>query len=77
MVDLTASVLGYTRISQLPFPESIAEIDLGSGIGVRELSASGSTSTINPCGEIIVVDIENCVSADLCDSIISQDLLGR
>ena len=79
-VDDVNDVWGsYERKEQLPFPVSIALIDHDSS-GLREVLATGTTSVNNPCGEIIVVDIDRCladvVGGSDCASIVGPNVLG-
>jgi len=69
-------VWGYQHRPELPFPSSVARID-HDGSGPREVLATGSSSELNPCGEVVVVDIADCLlDEELCGSIIGQTVLG-
>ena len=79
VVDKIAGIWGdYSYVPELPFPLTVAVIDQGLGDGPRDVLAANGSSEINLCGEVIVVDIENCLSAaGMCDSIIGHNILGR
>jgi len=63
-------------VTHLPFPSTIATIDY-DGSGGREVLATGITTEANPCGELTVVDIEDCViDSALCESIGGLNILG-
>jgi hypothetical protein len=67
----------YEYEPDLPFPSTIALIDYDDS-GLREVLATGGSSEFNPCGEVVVVDIADCLSdVTLCGSIIGHNLLGR
>jgi hypothetical protein len=79
VVDKIAGIWGdYSYVPELPFPLTVAVIDQGLGDGPRDVLAANGSSEFNLCGEVIVVDIENCLSAaGMCDSIIGHNILGR
>ena len=65
-----------TPVTHVPFPSTIATIDY-DGSGDREVLATGITTEANPCGELAVVDIEDCVAdSSLCNSIGGLNILG-
>jgi len=78
VVDQTNNIWGdYMYEPELPFPSTIASVDY-DGSGPRELLAAGVSSESNPCGGVVVVDIEDCLSDDtLCGSIIGNNFPGR
>jgi hypothetical protein len=77
VVEQTDDVWGYRYRPELPFPSSIAKFDY-DGSGSREVLATGGSSELNPCGEVVVVDIADCLlDKMMCGSIVGQTLLGR
>jgi len=69
VIDLGADEWVLTRLEKLPFPSDIALLDHDQDEVQTEVLATSGTSEANPCGELIVVDIEDCLEYDYCDSL--------
>jgi hypothetical protein len=68
-----------SRLMDLPFPSDIAYLDF-DGNGATDVLAAGSSSETNPCGELILVDIDACLDGTgSCSFLPGQgtNLLGR
>ena len=59
------------RLEPLPFPVDIAFLDHDES-GAGDVLATSRTSETNPCGELIIVDIEDCLIDNYCDSLTGQ-----
>ena len=69
---------GLNYAPQLPFPGVTAMKDFDDGRESREILANASNSEENPCGELLVIDVEDCLDLGLCsDSIVGATVLGH
>jgi len=77
--DEIAGTWDLTRLVDLPFPSDIAHLDY-DGNGATDVLATGGSSETNPCGELILVDIDDCLSGiGSCSFLPGQgaNVLGR
>ena len=69
VIDLGADEWALTRLKKLPFPSDIALLDHNDSGTATEVLATSGTSDANPCGELVFVDIVDCLNSEYCYSV--------
>jgi len=70
-------VLLRPEVDDLPFPESITLLDHNENGTATEVLATSRDTAANPCGELIIVDVVDCLTMGYCDFVMGQSSIVR
>jgi hypothetical protein len=62
----------FEDLEDLPFPESITLLDHNDDGTATEVLATSRDTAANPCGELIIVDIDDCLGMGYCDFVMGE-----
>ena len=60
------------EVEDLPFPESITLLDHNDNGTATEVLATSRDTAADPCGALIIVDIDDCLMLGYCDFVMGQ-----